>query len=257
MAPSNTPYLDHPGPIPLVHRAASEGQVENTLPAIEAALSLGFRYVETDVRTTADGVAVLCHDPDLLRLADRSESIATLTFRALAAIPIGQARVPRLDEALDTWPELRLNIDLKDDPAIEAVATTLSRAGADSRVCVTSFVDRRIARFRRLKGPAVATGLGVRAAAALKAASRLPYGLRRCLPPRAVVAQLPMRLGGIPVLDRRLVTHAHRIGLDVHAWTINSRPVMEHLLDSGVDGIVTDAPLTLKAVLTERGQWVG
>ncbi|MDP9407905.1 MAG: glycerophosphodiester phosphodiesterase, partial [Actinomycetota bacterium] len=72
----------------------------------------------------------------------------------------------------------------------------------------------------------------------------------------AAVAQLPLRTARVPVLDRRLVAHAHGLGLPVHAWTVDDRPTMLRLLDDGVDGIVTNAPLLLRSVLEERGLWV-
>jgi len=51
------------------------------------------------------------------------------------------------------------------------------------------------------------------------------------------------------------IARAHGLGLQVHAWTVNDRPAMEHLLDLGVDGIMTDETMALREVLTARGQW--
>ncbi|MDP9406565.1 MAG: glycerophosphodiester phosphodiesterase, partial [Actinomycetota bacterium] len=190
-------YLDHPGPIPLVHRAAGGEHPENTLPAILAVVALGFRYVETDARTTADGVAVLAHDADLRRVAGHRVRVADLTSRSLAGLPLGPAApggpsvVPRLDEVLDACPDLRLNIDLKDDAAAVAVADALARAGGADRVCVTSFADRRIDAFRRLAGPEVCTGMGVRRSAALWSSARLSSA--RLLPARLSPERLPFR----------------------------------------------------------------
>ena len=271
-------YLDHPGPIPLVHRAAGGEHPENTLPAILAVLALGFRYVETDARTTSDGVAVLAHDADLRRVAGHRVRVADLTTRDLEAVPLGPAGalgpsvVPRLDDVLGACPGLRLNIDLKDAGAVRAVADALARTGAGDRVCVTSFSDRRVDAFRQLVGPQVCTGMGVRRSAALWSSARVASGrlssgrassarlplaarlLARATAP-AAVAQLPLRMAGVPVLDRRLVAHAHALGLPVHAWTVDERPTMRRLLDDGVDGIVTNAPLLLRSVLAERGLW--
>jgi glycerophosphoryl diester phosphodiesterase len=57
------------------------------------------------------------------------------------------------------------------------------------------------------------------------------------------------------VADRRYVGFAHRHHIDVHVWTIDDEATMEHLLDLGVDGIMTDRPSVLKAVLERRGLW--
>lgn len=262
-------YLDHPGPIPLVHRAAGGEHAENTLPAIQAAVRLGFRYVETDVRTTADGVSVLAHDADLSRVAGARTRVADLLARDLEGVGVGDGGLARLDAVLDTLPDLRLNIDLKDGPGPAAVTTALTATGAWDRVCVTSFADRRVDAFRRLAPRRVCTGMGMRRSAALVAARRLAPARRlasagaglasrldRAVAP-AAVAQLPVRWGVLPVVDRALVDHAHGLGIPVHVWTVNSRSEMQRLLDLGVDGIVTDAPLVLRAVLQERGQWAG
>ena len=248
-------FLDHPGPIPFVHRATGSGHAENTLPAIESVVGLGYRYVETDVRATSDGVAVLAHDADLLRVAGHTGKVAELPFEALAAVPLGSTSVARLDEVLSSWPDLRLNIDLKDDASVPAVVEVLRRTGALDRVCVTSFTDRRIEAFRRRVGPSVCTGMGARAATALKVASTAPLRSRR--PPRAGVAQLPQRMAGLRVIDARLLEHAHARGLAVHAWVVDTRPEIEALLDAGIDGIITDAPSVLREVLLERALWAG
>ena len=256
-------YLDHPGPIPLVHRAAGGEHAENTLPAIEAAVRQGFRYVETDVRTTADGVGVLAHDADLARVAGARTRVADLLARDLEHVGVGVGGLARLDTVLDALPDVRLNIDLKDAPGPRAVTTALAATGAWDRVCVTSFADRRVDAFRRIVPRPVCTGMGMRRSAALVAARRLTgraaaLGARldRAVAP-AAVAQLPLHWGVVPVVDRALVEHAHALGIPVHVWTVNARPEMQRLLDLGVDGIVTDAPLVLRAVLQERGQWVG
>jgi glycerophosphoryl diester phosphodiesterase len=256
-------YLDHPGPIPLVHRAAGGEHAENTLPAIQAAVRLGFRYVETDVRTTADGVSVLAHDADLSRVAGARTRVADLLARDLERVGVGAGGLARLDAVLDALPDVRLNVDLKDEAGPSAVTSALTATGAWDRVCVTSFSDRRVDAFRRLVPRPVCTGMGTRRSAALVASRRaagrlggLASRLDRAVAP-AAVAQLPVRWGVVPVVDRALVDHAHALGIPVHVWTVNTRPEMQRLLDLGVDGIVTDAPLVLRAVLQERGQWAG
>jgi glycerophosphoryl diester phosphodiesterase len=69
--------------------------------------------------------------------------------------------------------------------------------------------------------------------------------------------QVPVRHGPVPLVTRRFVATAHRRDLQVHVWTINDADEMHRLLDLGVDGIMTDRPEVLKAVLEERDAWVG
>jgi glycerophosphoryl diester phosphodiesterase len=252
-------YLDHPGPIAFAHRGGAGEAPENTWTSFSHAVDLGFRYMETDAHATADGVVVAIHDPDLGRTAGRPELVRRMQSQDLASVRLGgDEPIPRLDELLATWPDLRWNIDAKHDSVVEPLARTLQRAGAVDRVCVTSFSDRRLTRISRAVGPRLCTAMGPGAIASLRMASLL-YGpaaekaagrLRRF-----GAAQVPVRQGVVPIVDRRFVATAHRLGLHVHVWTIDNEVLMARLLDLGVDGIMTDRPSALKAVLEQRGAW--
>jgi glycerophosphoryl diester phosphodiesterase len=77
------------------------------------------------------------------------------------------------------------------------------------------------------------------------------------VPASAVAAQVPLRYARIPVVTRGFIRHAHRLGLQVHVWTIDDPQVMAHLLDQGVDGIMTDRPQVLRDLYVSRGLWPG
>jgi glycerophosphoryl diester phosphodiesterase len=247
-------FLDAP-PLAFAHRGGAADGDENTTAAFERSVRLGFRYVETDVHATADGVPVVFHDPTLARMAARETRIDALTWADLETVRIGgSAAVPRLDEVLDAWPRIRFNIDVKSDAAAEPALDAIRRVGATGRVLLASFDDRRLARLRALAGPAVATSLGVRAVARLRAASVVP-GWRPRRPGSAVAAQVPVRHGRMPLVDRAFLRLAHRLGLQVHVWTIDDPAEMNRLLDLGVDGLMTDRPEALRDVLAGRGHW--
>ena len=74
------PYLDHPGPIPFAHRGGAEVHPENTMEAFAAAVDLGYRYLETDVHVTTDGVLIAFHDDRLDRVTDRQGLVAELSW---------------------------------------------------------------------------------------------------------------------------------------------------------------------------------
>lgn len=253
-------FLDHPGPIPFAHRGGALESPENTRAAFSHARELGYRYMETDVHATSDGVVVIIHDPDLDRTADRPGRVGELPWSEVrrARLP-GDQTILRLDEVLDEWPELRWNIDTKHDAVVEPLAEVLTAAGAVGRVCITSFSDRRLARVRRLLGPTVCTGTGPAGIAALRLASAAPLGPLTGLARRAWdgtgATQVPTRQGPIPVTDRRFVDFAHANHLAVHVWTIDDAATMDGLLDLGVDGLMTDRPSVLRDVLIRRGQW--
>ncbi len=242
------PYLDWPHPIGFAHRGGASDVPENTMPAFEYAVGLGYRYVETDVQVTADGVLLAFHDNDLQRTCARPGRISELSWAEVSTARVGgQAPIPLLDDLLGTWPDLRVNIDCKSDQAVDALVAALRRHAALDRVCVGSFSDIRIRRLRRRMGPALCTALGPGAVAALTRGV-----LRRTA---ACAAQVPVRQGGLTVTNERFVERAHRLGLAVHVWTIDDATEMDRLLDIGVDGIMTDRPAVLRSVLDRRGQW--
>jgi glycerophosphoryl diester phosphodiesterase len=248
------PYLDAPKPLAFAHRGGAAAGDENTTAAFARAVAAGYRYLETDVHTTADGVVVVFHDPTLERVLGRPDRVTALRWADLATLRVGgAAAVPRLDELVAAWPDVRFNIDVKSDAAVEPTVAALRRVGALDRVLLASFDDRRLGRLRGAAGPLVATSLAAREAAALWAGARL--GVRRRVPAGAVAAQVPVRHGRFTVVTRRFVAYAHRLGLDVHVWTVDDPVLIHHLLDLGVDGIMTDHIDVLRDVYTARGVW--
>lgn len=255
--PARFAFLDHPGPIPFAHRGGAAEAPENTLASFAHALSLGYRYLETDVRATSDGVAVAFHDATLERVSDRSEPIEALRWAELAGVELaGGERVSRLDELLERWPEARWNIDAKDDTTLDPLIEVIRRTGTLERVCLTSFSDQRLTRLRRALGPGLCTAMGPRAIAGLRIESLLCGRVAPVRPLSAGAAQIPLRQGPIPLAEPTFVHGAHRAGVTVHVWTIDDEATMERLLDIGVDGIMTDRPSLLREVLMRRRQWV-
>ncbi|MDG4751682.1 glycerophosphodiester phosphodiesterase family protein [Micromonospora sp. WMMD718] len=247
-------YLDAPAPLAFAHRGGAADGDENTAAAFARAVALGYRYVETDVHATADGVPVVFHDPTLRRVTGEPGRIADLRWADLASVRVGGAAlVPRLDEVLGAWPQVRFNIDVKSDGGVAPTVATVTRVRAGGRVLLASFSDARLARLRALAGPKVATSLGMRGVARLRLASLHGRPLR--LPPSVVAAQVPVAFGRVPVADRRFLAYCHRIGLQVHVWTIDDPAQMHHLLDLGADGIMTDHVSVLRDVYRSRGHW--
>ena len=223
------------------------------MAAFEAAVRLGYRYLETDVHVTADGVLVAFHDDTLDRASDGTGRISELPWAEVSRARVDGEPIPLLEDLLAAFPGARVNIDPKKDSAVEPLAEVIRRTGAVDRLCVGSFSDRRLARIRRLVGRRLCTSLGPGGVARLRLASiGAPVG-----PLPAPCAQVPVRARGIGLVDRRLLTAAHRRGMQVHVWTIDDEGEMERLLDLGVDGLMTDRPGVLKKVLERRGHWHG
>jgi glycerophosphoryl diester phosphodiesterase len=248
------PVLEHPGPIPFAHRGGASEVPENTMAAFQHAVDLGYRYLETDVHLTVDGVLLAFHDDVLDRVTDRTGVIHELRWSEIEPARVGGTEpIPRFDELLAAWPDVRFNIDPKHDRAVDALAEAIDRAGAIDRVIIGAFSDKRLARLRERLGPRLCTSLGPRSVAKLRAAS---YGLPLGSLPSPCV-QVPVRHGGVTIVDERFVRVAHRSGLQVHVWTVDDPAEMDRLLDLGVDGIMTDRPEVLKQVLIDRHSWFG
>jgi glycerophosphoryl diester phosphodiesterase len=246
--PTRFPFLDAGGPIAFAHRGAAPDGLENTLAAVDRVVALGFGYLETDVRATRDGVAVLMHDARLNRTTDRSGAIADLPWSEVARARVGgREPVPRLDELLGSYPQLRVNLDVKAPSSVGPLVDAVRRAGAIDRVCIGSFHDRLIPAVQAGLGDGLCTSLGPRGILALR--------LGRLRRTTAGCAQVPPGFGPIRVIDPRFLSIAHGLGLAVHAWTINNTAVMDRLLDLGVDGIMTDDAPGLRAVLEARQAW--
>lgn len=248
-------FLEHPGPLAIAHRGGATDGTENSLAAFRRAVALGYRYLETDVHVTADGVLVALHDDRLDRTTDRSGAIAALEWAEVAKARIGgREPVPRFADLLEELSGARLVVDPKADAAVEPLITAVRDAGAQERVCIGSFEHHRLRAVRRAL-PHVCTSMSPREVRLLRAAA---WGLlpARAVPRSAQIVQVPEWHEDVHLVEPDLIGLAHRLGLQVHVWTVNDRNRMEALLDLGVDGLITDEVVGLRAVLVDRDSWV-
>ncbi|MDO9454550.1 glycerophosphodiester phosphodiesterase family protein [Nocardioides sp.] len=246
--------LEQPGAVlALAHRGGAyhpdiEG-LENTLQAFRHAADLGYRYLETDVHATADGVLMAFHDDVLDRVSDQQGAIAGLTHADVRRARVGgREEIPTFAALVDEVPGARFNVDLKSDGAVRPLADFIAARDLWDDLLVGSFSLARLREFRRLTGGRVATS-----AAPVEVAAFLT-GVRRRADFDAL--QVPHRRGRLVVTTARLVRRAHAAGKHVHVWTIDTAEEIGELLDRGVDGLFTDRTDVLKDVLAERGQWL-
>jgi glycerophosphoryl diester phosphodiesterase len=245
-------YLDHPRPLAFAHRGGALEAEENTIAAFAHAVELGFRYIETDVQATSDGVPVLFHDDTLRRITGAKGCVADYTFDELSRLRTRtDHQIPSLDEVLARFPETCFNLEPKTDDVVAPLAEVLRRHGAIDRIGIGCFEMRRTMRLRELLGREVCWSPSRRDVFRVWLEGwGVPQGSGEfaCL-------QVPPRFRGIPVVSRRFVEAAHARGVQVHVWTIDAEDEMERLLDLGVDGLMTDRPSLLKRVLQRRGEW--
>jgi glycerophosphoryl diester phosphodiesterase len=258
-------YFEIEHPIRLAHRGSRSLWPENTWHAFDAAIEgFGYRYIETDVQITTDGIVVVFHDDTLERCTNGVGRVSEWRWEDLRHLdaayrftPDGESfplrgtgiGISRLDETFDRYRDVCLNIDLKAVGSEWPVAEVITKMEREDSVLISAFSDRRIARFRRITKARIATSAGPRDSIAMYAASRIG----RSLPARCDAYQLPYRTKGI-VVDKRLVDAIHAAEKQIHLWTVNEAEEMAKFLDMGVDGIISDRPDILNEVIEERAR---
>lgn len=254
--------LRHEYPIAMAHRGSGLLWPENTMVAFQGAVELGYRYLETDLQITRDGVLVTIHDDTVDRTTDGAGPVSAYSMEELRTLDAGyrferdgdhpyrgqDIRIPTLEELVTTYPEGIFTLDLKSDGMEETLVELIRRLALWDRVIVGSFSGSRLRRFRKLVDRPVATSAGPAEAVrfVLAARTRLPH---RC---RADSFQVPVRDRGITIVDHRTVRAAGKLGIPLIVWTVNDRAEMVELLDLGVDGLITDRPDLLRTLLAER-----
>jgi glycerophosphoryl diester phosphodiesterase len=231
-----------PGPFGLAHRGGAAESAENSRTAFQHAVDLGFRWIETDVRATRDGHAVVFHDATLDRTTNASGPLGARMLSELSAVRLTDDQPPlTLVEALRTWPDTAFNVDVKSVEAIGPFLRAVASEDAWDRVCAASFSARRLRLLRRAAGSRLATSLGSAEAVQLVLGGHPRVG--------ACAAQIPATIRGRELVSAGLLARARECGLQIHVWTVNDEAQMRRLLDLGVDGIVTDRPSVLARVL--------
>jgi len=245
-------FLDLPRPHAIAHRGGAAEAEENSLAAFEHAAALGYRYLETDIQASADDVPVVIHDAQLERTTDAAGPVSARTWAELQAVRTrGGQRLLRLEELFEALPEMRIALELKSPAAAGPTVEAIRRCGALERVSVGSFDQRATDRARRLLGPGLCWSPG--RWGVLRTWLR-GFGLPLPLPGGGLL-QVPPYRGRLPLVTPRFLRAARRGGLSVQVWTVNEEAEMIRLLDLGVDGLMTDRPSLLKALLQARGLW--
>ncbi|NQV97930.1 MAG: glycerophosphodiester phosphodiesterase [Acidimicrobiaceae bacterium] len=249
------PFLKHKTPIAFAHRGGASDAPENTMPAFQRAIDLGYIYLETDVHATRDGVLLAFHDDDLSRTCGREGLISELDYEDVHQARVsGIEPIPRLDDLLSLWPQAHINIDCKSDQALEPLASRLAQGDIFERVCIGSFSDKRLSVLRQRFGGDLCTSMGPREVTKLRLGSWIRHTSKF---QNVYAAQVPISQGPLTIVDRTFISAAHKAEIQVHVWTIDEPEEMKRLLDLGVDGIMSDRPAVLKDVLLERNCWHG
>jgi glycerophosphoryl diester phosphodiesterase len=234
------------------HRGAPAELPENTLPSFARALELGCDALETDVHLTRDGQVLVHHDATGARLSRDMRRIADLDLAAARRLDVGRGlHPPTLDEVLDAFPGIHVNVDIKAHTreAARAVVACVMRRGKASRVLLTS-VDDAVIREVVATGYRGAVGVGKTGALLVLGAPRLllAAAARRGWVGRQAL-QIPWRYKGLRFDRPGLLARGHAAGMRVDYWTVNAPQVARDLVRLGADGIMTDDPARVVAAI--------
>jgi len=230
------------------HRGSSSEAPENTIPAFEKAIEEGADYVEMDVRLTSDGELVLMHDPSTKRTTGVDKLVCDSTYEELQQLDAGAeypeeyagTKIPTLKDAIDTCKgKVMMNIELKtvrnDGELEKKVAELLRENHMEEQCIVTSFKQRSLVRIKK-DDPDIVTGYIY----SFGYSNRTNYEAMDVL---SIDARY---------LTRQVVTGAHKKGIMVCAWTVNTSSEMRRMMAIGVDNIITDRVPLAKRTLKHK-----
>lgn len=213
----------------IAHRGSSGVERENTLPAFERAIADGADYVELDVQASADGVLVVFHDLTLGRLTPLRGPL-----RRRRAAELAEVGIPTLEQVIElTRGRIGVMAELKSAYRYrrhDVVRRTVALLGPDD--VALSFERRAVQEARRAR-PELRVLQHVGYGVSIRAASAYAWG--------------------VGFSDGRVtargLARAARAGLARVVYTVNDEQRMRELVAAGVEGIVTDRPERLRAVL--------
>jgi len=224
----------------LAHRGFTPPQ-ENTLGAFERAISFGADIVETDIHCSKDGIAVLCHDADLFRIAGIKAKLKELTWDELSQVELNDgSKLASLSEALLKFPKTKFNLDIKDHKAIASTVAAIEFAKAYDRVLVSSFSNKTRKKALSLFSRPVATS----ASSSTVITSWILFKLGKKDLSRELTGigalQIPLSSFGMKLDNPKFIRVILASGTQLHYWTINDYSEMRRLIALGANGIVTD-----------------
>jgi len=261
-------------PVVIAHQGASGVAPSNTMESFQLAMEMGSDILELDVHLTKDNIVVVSHDETIDRLTNGSGYIKSMTLAELRQYDFGYdftpdggktfpyrgkgVTIPTLDEVFQAFPGVLVNIELKQEepPMAQQVWELVQKHGKEDEVLIVSFHSDPMERWHALAGERVATAPPVDAMYGF-AALYLTH-LDWLFSPKFDAFQVPVSQKAGPITLRfdteRFINLAHRLGMDVHYWTINEEEEIRRLYALGADGVMTDFPDRAYKVLKEMGK---
>lgn len=228
--------------------------------AFEKAAELSIDGLEMDIHATKDGVLVVSHDESVDRMTNGNGRIQDFTLAELQQLDAGYRftldsgqtypfrgqglTIPTMEEVLQRFPDLWINVDIKhhDNEVVEKFCALISNYNAHQRFCVGSFSAETVKHFRTTCRQVVALGTKPEIAQLLILSKLHLEGWFKGGRPIQVPPRESYWGNPITIVTPRFVEAAHKRGTAVHLWTINEKREMQHYIDMGVDGLITNYP---------------
>jgi glycerophosphoryl diester phosphodiesterase len=245
-------FENSPRPILFAHRGASLHAPENTMEAFNLAMQQGADGVELDARLSADGEVIVIHDSTVDRTTNGHGRVAAFKLTDLRALDAGSffsekfrgAQIPTLDEVFEVIGRQGIiNVELKNyttpgDQLVEKVCALVQKHNLQKKILFSSFFAFNLRRAAHLL-PEVPRGLlALKGWKGMWARSfGFMFGEYQALHPHIMDVNAPQ------------VARVHKLGRRIHVWTANAESDLLRLKNWGVDGIITDDPLTAVRIL--------
>ena len=243
------------------HRGNRAFAPENTIESFAQAVAAGADAIEFDVHVSADGIAVVHHDPTVKRTTDGNGHIERMTFEQLRELDAGANftqdkgksfpyrgkghRIPSLDEVIEAFPSTPLLIEIKAPLAATPVRAAIEKHKAAERCVVDSFEQDALKIFYDSSIP-----YGAASGEVARLMREVVTGAK-VTPIKYKALCVPLSYNGLPLPVKRFAEVAPKFDCRVHVWTINSRRVARDLWTAGINGIITDDPAKM---LKERAK---
>lgn len=237
------------------HRGGCALGPENTIAAFDRGLDTGADGLELDVRLSADGIVVVCHDATLERTTNASGPVAARTAAELSQVDAGYhftdgaghrpfrgqgVGVPTLRDVFRRYPDIPIIVEMKPDSEEMglALAAEVVAAGAVDRVCAAGYGSRSLAAVRGVL-PGIASSASQMEVRLALYRSWAGWPARHA---RYGGYQVPEFAGSLRVVSPRFIRHAHRAGLEIQIWTIDDADDMTRLLGWGANALISNRP---------------
>jgi glycerophosphoryl diester phosphodiesterase len=266
-------FFNHNRPLVIAHQGGELLAPSNTMASFENAANMGVDVLETDIHITKDGHLVTIHDPSVDRTTNGKGNVADLTLAELQSLDAGYhfkdlegnysfrgrgVYIPTVEEMFQTFNDLKIEIEIKDDnppERIEEIASKLwdliEKYQMEDKIIIGSFDQKIIQTFEKYAKGRVAISAGRQEVKSFVVFHK--FFLRNLYVPTVDAFQIPVEDSGFDLTDQRLIDGAHRLGLEIHYWTIDDPKTMEKLIDAGADGILTNRPDLLLNLLEAKG----